>query len=395
MAWPLKDQTCIVGIGQTEFTRWGKIARSDFQLALEACVSACADAGVSVKDVDGFVTYSTDSNHPYVMAQALGVTQTRFVNLFPGGGESTAGIVHNAAMAIYSGTAEMVLCYRALTMGQGGRFGRPQETAGPIPEASGTAAFQAPFGVFSAPQMYALQAQRHMHDFGTTSRQFGAISVAAYKHAQRNPKAVMYGRPMTIEDHQASRMIADPYHLFDCCQESDGACAVLVTSAERARSLRQRPVYIMGAAQGAGSSSVDQMYTYQRHMGRFNTAGFTETARDLYSRAGVSPKDIGVAQFYETFTGQVLMAIEDFGFCKRGEGGAWVENGRIEWPGGELPINTSGGNLAEAYIHGLEIMLEGVRQMRGDSTCQVQDAEIGLVVAGPSALPSSAMVLRR
>jgi acetyl-CoA acetyltransferase len=370
-----------------------------YQLALEACVAACEDAGVNVKDVDGFVTYSVDTVPPYNVAQGLGVTQTRFINLFPGGGESTAGVVHNAAMAIYSGTAEMVLCYRSLNMTEFGRIGGYR---GDGNVASGTQAFQAPFGLVSLAQVYAMQAQRHMHDFGTTSRQLGAISVAAYKHAQRNPHAVMFGRPITIEDHQNSRMIADPYRLYDCCQETDGACAVLVTSAERARSLKQKPVYIMGAAMGGGTSALDQTFTNQRHMGHFNTAGFLETARDLYTRAGVGPKDVDVAQFYETFTGQVLMAIEDFGFCKRGEGGPWVEGGRIEHadvaqPGapyaGELPINTSGGNLAEGYIHGLEIMLEGVRQMRGTSTCQVEGAEIGLVVAGPSALPSSAMLL--
>ena len=392
MAWAMKDQTAIVGIGQTEFARWGKIERSEFQLGLEACVAACNDAGVNVKDVDGFVTYSSDRNHPMRMAQALGVKQARFCNYYPGGGESTAGVVHNAAMAIFSGTAEMVLCYRALSMGQFGRFGQSRLGA-TAPPAGGDSAFQSPFGSMSAPQFYALQARRHMHEFGTTSRQFGAISVAAYKHAQRNPRAVMHGRPLTIEDHQASRIIADPYHLYDCCLESDGACAVLVTSAERAKTLRHKPVYIMAASQGAPPS--DQMYSYQRHMGRFNTAGFTDIARDLFNRAGIATKDIDVAQFYETFTGQVIMAIEDFGFAPRGEGGPWVEGGRIEWPDGELPINTSGGNLAEAYIHGFAMMLEGVRQMRGDSTSQVDGAEIGLVVGGPSALPSSALILRR
>lgn len=393
MTWPLRDKTCVVGIGETEFTRRGKIGRSARQLALQACLKACEDAGVNPKDVDGFVSYGMDPTTPYNVAHALGVTQTRFLSLFPGGGESTAAVVHHAAQAIYSGTAELVLCYRALNMAEFGRIGSLGAASdGPV---GGSIAFQSPFGVLSLVQVYAMQARRHMHDFGTTSSQFGAVAVAAYKHAQRNPRAVMYGRPMTLEDHQKSRMIADPYRLFDCCLETDGACAVLVASAERARSLRQPPVYIMGAAQGGGQSAIDQMFTHQRHMGRFNTAGFLETARDVYARAGVGPQDIDVAQFYETFTGQVIMAIEDFGFCKRGEGGPFVQGGRIEWPDGELPINTSGGNLAEAYIHGLELMLEGVRQMRGTSTCQVNDAEIGLVVSGPSALPSSAMILHK
>ena len=388
MGWPLRDQTCIVGIGQTEFTRYGRIERSEFQLALEAIVDACRDAGVNVKDVDGFVTYVRDRNDPTVVARALGVNQLRFSNYFPSGGNGVAAVLHNAAMAVHSGTAEIVVCYRSLCQGQFGRFGQSQSGEG----VSGTAAFTSPFGVMSAAQSLAMQTQRHMHEFGTTSRQLGAISVASYKHAQRNPRAVMYGRPITIEDHQASRMIVDPYHLYDCCQENDGACALVVTTAERAKSMRHRPVYIMGASQGAPRA--DPMLGGLM-FGQWNTAGMVDVARDLYNRAGIGPKDIDVAQMYENFTGQTLMAIEDFGFAPRGEGGPWVEGGRIEWPNGELPLNTSGGNLAEAYIHGLELALEGVRQMRGDSTCQVEDAETCLLVAGPSAWPTSALILRR
>ena len=385
----MKDKTAIVGIGQTEFTRWGQTTRaSEFQLALEACIAACADAGIEVKDVDGFVAYSIDRNGPMQVARALGVRQVRFANLYPGGGNSVAGIVHNAAMAVFSGTADAVLCYRSICQGQFGRLGK-STAAGSF---AGYAAFTGPAGVTNPAQYYAMQIRRYMEEYGVTSRQLAAVALASYKHAQRNPRATMYGRPITIEDHQASRLVADPYHLYDCCQESDGACAVLVTRAARATNCRHRPVYIVSAAQGgSGFDPVIGGLLY----GQWNTAGFVDTARDLYTRAEMGPKDIDVAQFYENFTGQTLMAIEDFGFAPRGEGGKWIEGGRIEWPDGELPINTSGGNLAEAYIHGLELMLEGVRQMRGDSTCQVKDAETCLVVSGPSAPPSSAMILRR
>ncbi len=389
----MRDKTCIVGVGETEYTRWGRIERSEFQIACEAVLKAVDDAGLTIKDVDGLVTYSIDRNSPMAVAQALGIPQLRFASLYPGGGNSACGVIHHAGMAVFSEAANVVVAYRALCQGQFGRFGLGANRGVGSPTIGGAAAFTNPYGVMSAVQGYALQARRHMHEFGTTSRQFGAISVASYKHAQHNPRAVMNGRPITIEDHQSSRIIAEPYHLYDCCQENDGACAVVVTSAERAKSLKHKPVYIMGAAHGAGYR--DGMDHHAKMDSSWSTAGLAEVAKDLYDHAGVEPKDIDVAQLYENFTGQVLMAIEDFGFCKKGEGGSFVEGGRLEWPDGDLPINTSGGNLAEAYIHGLELVVEGARQMRGDSTCQVEDAEIGLVVAGPGAAPSSALVLRR
>lgn len=389
----MKDKTCIVGVGETEYTRWGRIERSEFQLACEAVMKAVDDAGLSIKDVDGLVTYSIDRNSPMAVAQALGIPTLRFANIYPGGGNSACGVIHNAAMGVFSETANVVVAYRALCQGQFGRFGLGANRGAGLATIGGTAAFNNPFGIVAAAQTYALQARRHMHEFGTTSRQFGAISVASYKHAQENPRAVMNGRRITIEDHQASRMIADPYHLYDCCQENDGACAVVVTSADRAKTLRHKPVYIMGAAHGADYRDGND-YHAKAESG-WTSAGLSSVATDLWARAEIGPKDVDVAQIYENFTGQVLMAIEDFGFCEKGEGGGFVEGGRLEWPDGELPLNTSGGNLAEAYIHGLELVLEGARQMRGDSTCQVRDAEIGLVVAGPAAAPSSSLVLRR
>ena len=391
--WPMRDQTAIAGIGQTEFTKRGGIARSEFQVACEAVVNAVADAGLRLQDVDGFVTYEGDHNPPAAVAQALGIPTLRFLNLYPGGGNSAAGIVHNAAMGVFSGTAEVVVCYRSICQGQGTRFGTGQSRGAFSARVGGSQAFTAPFGVLSPAQGYAFEARRHMHEFGTTSEQFGAISVASYKHGERNPNAVMRGTNLTLEDHQNSRMIADPYHLFDCCQESDGAAALVVTSTERAHALKQPPVLIAGAAQGASFEAGQDRHS--RTARGWTSAGLSDTASDLYRRAGVGSQDIDVAQFYENFTGQVLMAIEDLGFCKKGEGGAFVEGGTIEWPDGDLPINTSGGNLAEGYIHGLNLVLEAARQIRGTSTAQVEGAEHSLVVAGPSAAPSSALILRR
>lgn len=390
MPWELRDKAAIVGIGETEYKRWGQQSRPEFGLACEAILKALDDAGLTVQDLDGFCSYSDDRNNPSNLAAALGVPVIRFSNMFwGGGGGGSAGPVMNAMLAVATGAANVVVCYRSLCQGQFGRFG---SSAGGGPNrVGGAGAFSAPFGIFGAPSgLGAFAARRHMQMYGTTSRQFAHWSVNAYKNAQRNPRAVMYGRPITIEDHQNSRMIVDPLHLYDCCLENDGSCAVVVTSAERAKTLKQRPVYIMGAAQG-GSFGKAQQGNRQEFIG----VNFEYVARDLYARAGVGPKDIDVAQFYTNFTPLAMMAVEDHGFCKRGEVGGFVEDGNIEWPNGTIPCNTSGGNLAEAYIHGLEYVVENVRQMRGTSTCQVEGAEIALNSAGPGVSPVSDLILRR
>jgi acetyl-CoA acetyltransferase len=396
--WPLRDRTSIAGIGETRYWKAGGATRSEFELACEAVKRAVEDAGLSLTDVDGLCVYSGERSGPTEVAQTLGLRDLRYVSLYPGGGNSACAVVHHAALAVAGGSAEVVVCYRSICQGQFGRFGSARVGAGtargPVgATVGGPPAFTMPLGLMSAAQNYALEARRHMHEYGTRSEHFGMISVACYANAQRNPRAVMRGRPLTLEDHQRSRMIADPYRLFDCCQESDGACAVVVTSTERARDLRRPPVLIAGAAEGLPAG--DGGDRFRRPPELWTSAGLAGVARDLYARAGVGPAEIDVAQLYENFTGQVLMAIEDFGFCGKGEGGPFVEGGTLEWPHGRLPINTAGGNLAEAYIHGLSLVNEAARQLRGESTSQVDGAQHCLVVAGPSAPPSSALILRR
>jgi acetyl-CoA acetyltransferase len=397
MAWALRDRTAIIGIGETAYTKRGGTTRSEMELACEAIMRAVADAGLTLDDVDGLCAYNSDRCTIVEVAQALNL-KLRFNNLYPGGGNAAAGVVQNAALAIGTNTARVVVCYRAICQGQHLRYGQARAGYGNQAGAmqshvGGSQAYTAPFGLLTPASGYALDARRHMHLYGTTSEQFGLVAVCCYDNAQRNPRAVMNGKPLTLEKHQASRMISDPYRLFDCCQESDGACAVVVAPKELARDTPHRPVLIAGAAQGM--SHEDGIYRPGRLEELWTSAGMAEVAQDLYASAGISPREIDVVQVYENFTGQVVMALEDFGLCKRGEGGAYVQSGEINWPDGATPLNTSGGNLAEAYIHGLSLVVEGVRQLRGQSSSQVQDAEHCLVVSGPSAPPSSGLILRR
>ncbi len=387
MSWDLRDKVCIVGVGETEYWRWGRANKSELTLALEAIVNAVDDAGVPMEDVDGFCSYATERQDPITLASALGVDQLRYESLhWGGGGGGAAGAVMNAMLAVATGAANYVVAYRSLAQGQFGRFGLSR--GGNV--AGGASAFSTPFGMMAPVHGFALMARRHMHEYGTTSEQMGAVSVASYRHAQSNPRAVMYGRPISIDDHQSSRVISDPYHLYDCCQENDGACAVVLTSTERAKDLRKKPVYVMSASQGSGP----RRNAGAHNDSKYTSANFQEVGKDLFDRAGVEPRDVDVAQIYENFTGQVIMSIEDHGFCNVGEGGSFVEGGRLEIGGG-LPINTSGGNLAEAYIHGFELVAEGVRQMRGESTCQVEGAEICLMAGGPGVAPISDLLIRR
>ncbi len=248
------------------------------------------------------------------------------------------------------------------------------------------AAFTMPFGMVSPPVTYALVMQRHMHRYGTTGEQLGNVAVRFRDHATRNPRAVQRA-PMTLEDYFASRLVAEPFHLFDCCMENDGACAVVVTSARRARDLPHPVVEVVAAAQGApGAYGHGQYLNVYVDDDLYTSGGGQPVARDLWARAGIGPDDVDVAMLYDHFSGMVLLQLEDYGFCGRGEGGAYF---------GEttLPINTHGGSLSEAYIHGLNHVVEGVRQLRGQSTTPVPGAETCLVTSA-AGVPGSALVLR-
>jgi len=277
-----------------------------------------------------------------------------------------------------------VVAFRALAQGQFGRFGRARS----LDRAAGAQAFSAPYGLVSAAQVCAMQTTRFMHEHHVGQEALAEVALAAYAHAQRNPRAVFHGRPLTRETYHASRWIAEPFHLYDCCQENDGAAAVVITSAERARDLARRPVAILAAAQGIEQGGGIPGYNEPG----FPTAHYRQVAKQLWERAGVAPQDVDVAQFYENFTGPVLIALSEMGFCAPEGVEGFVSGGNLRWPSGGLPLNTSGGNLAEGYIHGFELINEAVRQVRGESTCQVKDAELSLAVSGPGYAPGSAVL---
>ncbi len=389
-----RDQTAIVGVGLSDYGRRGEFyARSQTLQIGEALDRALADAGLARRDVDGFCSYSVDANDPSFLAPSLGIPNVNFSNLvFGGGGGGTCAAIANAAAAVHAGLAQVVMVYKIITQPAHARFGASygskQVASNPYSD------FHRPFGLVSPVQFFALLLRRHMHRFGTTSRQLAEVAVTTRRHALRNPLALKR-TPLSIEEHQASRLIADPFRLYDCCQENDGGGVILVTSAARARDCRQRPVYLMAGAQG-GDSLWGQGLTMQNQPeDLYTSAGHAQLAKRLYAQAGVGPKDVDVALFYDHFSGMVILQLEDYGFCKPGEGGRFVEDGGIYFEGGRLAVNTHGGNLSEVYLLGLTHVAEAVRQLRGVSSSQVPDAEIALVTAGPTNLPSSSILLRR
>lgn len=382
------SRAAIAGIGQTEFSK--DSGRSELRLACEAVMAALGDAGLEPRDVDGLATFTMDNNPEIEVARAIGAGPLRFFSRIHYGGGAACGVIMQAALAVASGAAEVVVCYRAMNERSMQRFG-----IGTTPRAvvatTETAHFgwYTPFGLMTPASWVAMQAQRYLHDTGATTEDFGRVSVACRKHAATNPNAWFYRKPLTLEEHQASRWIVRPLRLYDCCQESDGAVAVIVTTTERARDLRHAPVVIRAAAQGA---SVDQqmMTSYYRDaIGDLPEMNFV--AQQLYAQSGVGPGDFQTAVIYDHFTPFVLAQLESFGFCKPGEAKDFLKGGNIEL-GGSLPVNTHGGQLGEAYIHGMNGVAEGVRQVRGSAVNQVRNVEHVLVTAG-TGVPTSAIVL--
>ncbi len=372
----------IAGIGATEFSK--DSGRSELQLACEATVDALGDAGLQPSDVDGMVTFTQDSNNEIEIARSVGIPELTFFSRIHHGGGAACATVQQAAMAVATGVAEVVVCYRAFNERSGFRFGRTDRVT-PGMEYG----WYAPYGLVTPASWVAMHAQRYMHDFGVTSADFGVVSVADRKHAANNPKAWFYERPITLEDHQSSDWVVEPLHLLDCCQESDGAVAIVVTTADRAKDLKQKPVSIYAAAQGAWADQESMTSYYRDEINGLPEMGVV--GRQLWEQSGLTPDDIQTAIFYDHFTPFVLVQMEELGFCKKGEAKDFIADGAIEI-GGRLPINTNGGQLGEAYIHGMNGIAEGVRQVRGTSVNQVDGVEHVLCTAG-TGVPTSGLIL--
>ena len=364
--------TIIAGIGQTEFSK--DSGRSTLQLAAEAGRAAILDAGLAPADIDGLVTFAIDDNDELMLTRALGLDELHYWARVPGGGFAACATVQNACAAVASGQANAVLIYRAMNERSGRRFGQPLvpgKTAAPLD-------LHFTYRITTAAQMYALWFRRYMYEYGVTNEDFGRYVVLARQHAATNPNAWFYQRPITLDDHQNSRWIVEPVlRLFDCCQESDGGVALVVTSADRTPDI-PAPVPIVGVADVhvAGTSIMNNYYLP-------DLSGFPDAARcaaRLWEQTGLTAADIDVAEIYENFSPLVFMVLEAFGFCKRGEAASSI---------GSVPLNTHGGLLGEAYIHGMNTLVEGVRQARGEAVNQIPGAQHILV----SSL-SSALILR-
>jgi acetyl-CoA acetyltransferase len=301
-----------------------------------------------------------------------------------GGGGGGSGALANGAAAIATGQAECVVVFRALAQGQFGRFGQ-----GPrVKTVNGPAAHTLPYGLMSAAQMFAMKVNRFMYDHGVEQSALRAISLASYTHAQRNPRAVMYGRPLDEAKYDESRWIVEPFHLYDCCQENDGAAAMILVAAEKAKDFPHKPCYVLAAVSGSQHRAGAPVHNTPEYA----SSGFTTVAPRLYRMAGVGPQDVDVLQSYENFTGGVMMSIVEHGFCKPDEVNDFLVPENLLAPSGKLPLNTSGGNLAECYMHGLGLNIEAVRQIWGESTAQVPDADVALVGSGPMVTPVSSSI---
>ncbi|GGT07306.1 lipid-transfer protein [Streptomyces tanashiensis] len=376
----LGGRAAVVGIGATEFSK--DSGRSELSLAVEAVRAALDDAGLTPADVDGLVTFTMDTNPEITVAQASGIGELSFFSRVHYGGGAACATVQQAALAVAAGVAEVVVCYRAFNERSGRRFGSGVQQREPSAEGAALG-WQLPFGLLTPASWVAMAAQRYLHTYGLTPDAFGHVAVTDRRHAARNPAAYFHGKPITLADHAASRWIVEPLRLLDCCQETDGGQAIVVTSVERARDLPRPPAVILAAAQGAGRRQEAMTSFYRDELTGLPEMGVV--ARQLWRTSGLAPSDIDVGILYDHFTPFVLMQLEEFGFCAPGEAADFVA-------ADALPLNTHGGQLGEAYLHGMNGIAEAVRQIRGTSVNQIPGAARTLVTAG-TGVPTSGLIL--
>jgi acetyl-CoA acetyltransferase len=378
----LRDRAAIAGIGQTRFAR--RLESSEKRLALEAILAALDDAGIEPHEVDGLASYTLETTDEVEVAKNLGAGDVTFFAQVGYGGGAGPAVVGQLALAVAAGQCRVGVAWRSRKRGSGPR---PWTQAA---QPGVAATWTRPHGLLRPVDEIAMLARRYMHETGATREQLADVAIAVRKMANRNPNAVMHGRPLTREDYLAARFVSEPLCLHDNCLETDGALACVVVPVERARDLRQRPVYVHAFAQGLPRQSHTMVNYWCEDPLRGPSFACSKL---LFARSEFQPRDLRVAQIYDAFTPLVWFSLEGYGFCRRGEAAAFAEGGALEL-GGRLPINTSGGGLSEAYVHGMNLVLEGVRQMRGTSTAQVDGADACLVTGGEG-VPTSALVLRR
>jgi acetyl-CoA acetyltransferase len=395
VTWEYSNKTAIVGVGATPYyVRGQSWPRTINEMIGEAILNACADAGISVKQIDGFAYYATamagylDKMDTGSLIEMLGIPEVTFTATLTSGGGGSAGSIGLASAAIISGDATYVVTVMALQQ-RALRLGTVFGAVKPDPEVS----FLQPAGLVGPGHLMSVLARRHMHLYGTRREAFCEVAMASRENALNRPKAIRR-KPLTKEEYFAAPMLADPLCRLDFCLETDGAVAVITTSTERARDLRHKPVLVKAAAHG-GRRDWGRAFAWMGMPDEsFASSGHKPVADRLYAKAGLTPQDIDVALLYDHFTPMVVMQLEDYGFCGKGEGGPFVESGAIRM-NGQIPVNPHGGQLSEAYIIGMTHILEGVEQMRGNAVNQVPDAQFALVTGGPASIPVSGLILEK
>jgi acetyl-CoA acetyltransferase len=381
---PLQDAAAIVGIGQTEFAK--QINRSESQLAAEAVVAALDDAGIAPGEVDGLSSYTLETTDEVTLAKAIGAGDVTYFSQVPYGGGAGCATVGHAAMAIAMGQAEVVVAWRSRKRGAAGS--RPWAAAPSGLPTPGQ--WTRPSGLLRPVDEVAMLARRYMYEYGATRHHLAEVAMAIRAHANRNPAALMHDKTMSLDDYMAARFISEPLCLFDNCLETDGALAVVLVSAARAKDCPHPPALVHAFGQGLNRQH-ETMVNY--YCDDPLTGPAWACAKKLWSQSELGPHDVDVVQIYDAFTPLILLSLEGYGFCRRGEAGDFVAGGNLRWGSGSLPTNTSGGGLSEAYVHGFNLITEGVRQVRGTSTCQVEGATNCLVTSGEG-VPTSAILLR-
>ncbi len=385
MSISLQDRTAIAGIGQTAFSKG--LEDSELSLACQSIRDAIADAGLKPADVDGLVMYSMENGREVEIARNVGLGDVTYFGEIGYGGGAGCGTVGHAAMAVATGQCQVAVAWRARK--RASKASRPW--ANVSQRITGQFQWTRTFGLLRPADEIAMLTRRYMHEYGATRDHLANVAIAFRKHANRNPRATMKDKTLTREQYMNARWISEPLCLFDNCLETDGALAVVIVAADRAKDLKQPPVYVHSFAQGIPRQH--QLMTNYFCDDPLLGPSWA-CARLLWERSEFKPKDLRVAQIYDAFSPLIPLSLEGFGFCGRGEGAAFTNDGALEWPNGRLPTNTSGGGMSEAYVHGFNLILEGVRQMRGTSTSQVDGAESCLVTSGEG-VPTSALLLRR